>query len=347
MSDVQRYSSYEDWLGEESVQEKLKKGLEKSGVPLELRAIKILREGGYQCQSFRYLDTETGKYRDVDIIAHKKYEQSFNISNCDVVFNITLLGECKYSYNLDFLAFETKDRHIPTFPVIFSGKRMLFGSYQEFEFPMFIRKIVETNIYNLKWKENFQDKKTHEACEKLTACFSYLYDRRLKRTRVNFDHYRLRFGKPWATFLSKGHSVRERDALQQKIGEFVKTNKQLISQIHYFPIEIGFPLMIIDENRGLIKIEYDEENASIREFKDVGYGIYPYVSELADKYDNILGEYFAFPVIVCNLAHLKECIASLNNGIEKMLDYAKKLLHNNPQAIVEEICEQIFLHEKE
>lgn len=347
MSKIQRYSSYKEWLGKDNIKEKLKKGLEKSGVPLELRAMKVLRQNGYRCQSFRYLDTETGKYRDMDIIASKTHEQSFKINDCNVVFNITILGECKYSYNLDFLAFETKDRHFPTFPVVFTGKRMLGASYREFEFPIVIRKVVETDVFNLKWKDNFQDRKTHEACEKLTACFSYLYDRRLKRARVNFDRYRLLFGKSWGEFLNKGHSLREKQVLQQRIGEFVKANKHLISQVHYFPIEIGFPLMIIDQNRGLIKIEYDEENTSIRDFKDVGFGIYPYVSEFADRYDNILGQYFAFPIVICNLAYLKECIETLNNGIEKMVNYAKELLHNNPHAIVEEICELIFTHEKE
>jgi len=348
MSKKSRYTSYKEWLGKGDIEGQLKKGLEKSGVPLELRAMKVLLENEYQCSSFRYLDTETRKYRDIDIIASKTHKLSFNIDGCNVVFNITILGECKHSYNLDFLAFETKDRHFPTFPVVFTGKSMLGASYREFVFPLVIRKIAETDVsFNLKWQDNFQDKKTHKACEKLTSCFSYLYDRRLKRTRVDFDQYRLLFGKSWGEFLSKGHSVREKQILQRKIGEFAEANKQLISQIHYFPIEIGFPLMIIDENRGLIKIEYDEENASIKNFKDVGYGIYPYVSEFADRYDNILGQYFAFPIVICNLAYLKACIETLNNGLEKMIDYAKKLLHNNPHAIIEEICERIFTYEKE
>jgi len=145
--------------------------------------------------------------------------------------------------------------------------------------------------------------------------------------------------------LKQAHSIREKQVLQQEIGEFAKANRHLLSQIDYFPIEIGFPLMIIDKSRGLIKIEYDEESGSIKDFKDVGFGIYPYISEFADRYDNILGNYFAFPIVICNLEYFGKCIEALNNGIEKMLDYAKKLLQNNPYAIVEEVYEKIFAHE--
>lgn len=344
MSKRLRYASYKDWLDKCEKEKELKEGLEKSGVPLELRAMKILSENGYRCSSFRYLDGDTRKYLDMDIIASKTHKKSFNVNSCNIVFEITILGECKYSYNLDFLAFETEDRHFPSFPVVFTGKRMIGASYREFSFPIVIKKIAETDVYNVAWTENFQDRKTHEACEKLTACFSHLYNRRLKQSAVNFGQCRLVFEKPWGEFLSKGYSVKEKQILQTKISEFAQANKRLIDHVHYFPIEIGFPLMIIDENRGLIKIEYDEENASIRDFKDVGFGIYPYVSEFADRYDNILGQYFAFPIVICNLAHLKECLETLNKGIEKMIDYAQKLLHNNPNAIVEEICERILIH---
>lgn len=340
-----RYASYTEWLGKPEKEEKLKEGLEKSGVPLEIRTMRTLGEDGFKCSKFSYLDSETGKYRDLDVIAFSKDVRSFTTNGCHVMFDITILGECKYSYNMDFLAFTTEDKYLPTFPVVFTGRGLLGASYQDFVFPMIIRKIAETNVYNLKWRDNFQDRKTHESCEKLVACFSYLYDRRLKRANVNLDYYRLLFGKKWEEIQSKGYGLREKYVLQHEISEFAASNKHLLSRIKFFPIEIGFPLMIIDENRGLIAIEYDEEEASVVGFKDVGYGIYPYVSEFADRYDNILEGYFAFPIIVCNLAYLKECIKTLNEGIEKMVNSTKMLLKNRPHAIIEEICKIIYKRE--
>ena len=341
----ERYERYIEWISDDARKKELKKWLEKAGIPLELRTIRFLEEHGYRCSSYHCQDPETGKYRELDIHASKMNVQSFKVGKCEVVFNILILAECKYSYNLDFLAFESKNKYFPAFPVIFSGEHVLGASYQDFKFPMIIRKTAETDVLNLQWSENFQDRKTHEACEKLTSCFSHIYERRKKMTRVSLDQYRLYFEQPWANFVSKSHPIREKRALRQKIGEFLRKSfrpQQLLSQISYFPIEIGFPLLIIHEDRGLIKIKYDMTTGQIVGFENVGYGIYPYVSENADKYDNILHGYFAFPVVICNLAYLDDCLKTLNKGIEKMTTYAKTLLHNNPYAIAEEILERIY-----
>jgi len=340
----ERYERYSEWIDDGGRKKELKKWLEKAGIPLELRTIKFLEEQGYRCSSYHCQDPETGKYRELDIHASKRNVQSFKVGECEVVFNVLILVECKYSYNLDFLAFESKDKYFPAFPVIFIGERVLGASYQDFEFPMVIRKIAETDVLNLEWSENFQDRKTHEACEKLTSCFSHIYERRRRMIRVSLDQYRLQFEQSWASFLSKGHSIREKRVLQQKIGEFLRENfkpQELLRRIAYFPIEIGFPILVIHEDRGLIGIKYDVATGQIVDFENVGYGIYPYVSENADKYDNILHEYFAFPIVICNLAYLDNCLKTLNKGIERMVTYARTLLRNNPYAIAQEVLERI------
>jgi hypothetical protein len=342
---IERYKKYIEWVGDDAKKKKLREWLEKAGVPLELRTVKILGEQGYRCSTYHCQDPETGKYREVDIYATKVSAQSFNIGECEIVFNILILAECKYSYNFDFLAFESKDRYFPAFPVIFTGERMLGASYQDFTFPMIIRKIAETDALNLELSENFQDKKTHEACEKLTSSFSHVYKRRMMRIGIDRSKYRLYFEPILSNFL-RNHSGEKKIDLLGEIGEFLRKNfepQKLLSQIPYFPIEIGFPLMVIHENRGLIRIKYDMITGQVVDFEDVGYGIYPYVSENADKYNNILHEYFAFPIIICNLTYLNDCLKTLNKGIEKMMTYAKGLLQNDPYAIPEEILEDMYI----
>ena len=340
-----RYERYSEWIDDDASKKELKKWLEKAGIPLELRTVRFLEEQGYRCSTFHCRDPESGKYRELDIHASKTNVESFKVRKCEVVFNVLILAECKYMYNLDFLAFESKDRYFPAFPVIFIGERLLGASYQDFEFPMIIRKIAETDVLNLEWSENFQDRRTHEACEKLTSCFSHIYERRRKMIRVSLDQYRLFFEQSWANFMSKSRPVREKRVLQQKIGEFLRKNfkpQELLRQISYFPIEIGFPLMIIPEARGLIRIKCEMTTGQIVDFEDIGYGIYPYVSENVDKYDNILHGYFAFPIVICNLGNLDECLKTLNKGIEKMATYVKTLLQNNPYAIAQEVLERIY-----
>lgn len=339
-----RYETYRKWINDSSKKQEVVKWLEKAGVPLELRTMRILEKDGYKCSTYHCIDSETQKSRELDIYAFKTNVKSFRIGECEVVFNVVILAECKYSYNLDFLAFESKDKHFPTFPVIFSGQLMLGASYQEFEFPMIIRKIAETDVFNLRWKDNFQDRKTHQACEKLISCFSHLYKRKDKRIKVNFDRHRLLFGRSWVEFVTKDYDVGQK-VPGQRISEFLRKNftpRQLLAQIKYFSIDIGFPLMIMNENRGLIKIEYDEAGGRIKDLDDVGYGIYPFVSENAEKYGNVLRQYFSFPVILCNLNHLEKCLETLNNGIGKMAAYANTLLRNNPYTIAEEVMKRIY-----
>ena len=341
----ERFKSYSEWMGDDNKRDELKKWLEKAGIPLELRTIKILEEQGYRCSSYHYKDPESGKYREIDIHAFNTNVTSFNVGNCQVVFNVLILAECKYSHYFDFLAFESKEKYFPAFPVIFVGNGLLGASYQDFEFPMIIRKIAETDVRNLELSENFQDRKTHRACEKLTSCFSQMYERRKKMINVNFDQYRLRFGPSWKNFLGKTHPIREKRILQQKIGEFLKKNfkpQELLRQIPYFSVQIGFPIIIIPEERGLIRIKHDITTGQIIDFENVGYGIYPYISENADRYGNVLREYFAFPIVICNFAYLEECLKTLNKGIEKMMTDARTRFSNNPYAIAEEVMERIY-----
>lgn len=344
-SPKERYKRYSEWIGNDAKKGELKKWLEKAGIPLELRTIKFLEEQGYRCSTYHCQDPDTGKYRELDINASKTNIRSFKVGKCEIVFNALILAECKYSHNLDLLAFESADSYFPAFPVIFPRERILGAFYHNFEFPVIIKKIAETDLYNLASRENFQDKKTHEACEKLTFCFSRMYERIKKRSRVFFDKYRLSFGKTWLNYMSKGRPIKDKRALQRKIREFLKENfkaEEVLTLIRYFPIYIGFPLMIIPKDRGLIRIKCDMTTGQITDFEDSGYGIYPYVSENADKYDNILHGFFAFPIIICNLAYLDDCLGALNKGIEKIASYVEILLHNDPYAIAEQVLEEIY-----
>lgn len=122
------------------------------------------------------------------------------------------------------------------------------------------------------------------------------------------------------------------------ISEFIKNNfspQEILDNVH-LNVELGFPIMLIDENMGLIKVVYDQ-NGSIEKFEDVGYGIYPYVSENANRYNNILGEHFAFPVVICNLQYLNECLKALDDGFRKTVEHAQSMVKNNPYVVGEEI----------
>jgi hypothetical protein len=339
-----RYSNYAEWMKDAQKKELLKNRLEQAGVPLELRASTALEKQGFRCSSFHFKDQNTGKYRELDIYASKINAASFEVGGCEVVFNVLILAECKYTHYSDFLAFDRDDKYFPSFPVVFVGNELLGASYQDFEFPMIIRKVAETDVGDLEKKQNFHDPKTHDACEKLISCFSQVYERKRKSTRINLDKYRLHFESSWKKFLSQTQPIADKYALRQAIGDFLKScgESELLREIPYFNVEIGFPILIIPQERGLIRVTHDKATGQIVDFEDVGYGVYPFVSENADKYDNVLENYFEFPILVCNLGRLEDCMAMLKKGLDKMAAYAKRLLQNDPKAVAREVLGRIF-----
>ncbi len=336
---------YRDWMREPQQKEDLKERLENAGVPLELRTMTALETQGYRCSPFHYKDSVTGKYRELDIYATKTLSKSFMILGSKVDFSAVILAECKYAQNMDFLAFERVDKYLPAFPVVFDRNQLLGASYREFHFPMIIRKVAEADVRNLNASNNFDDRKTHEACEQIMACFSQLYEKRKKNKRLIFTQFQGRFERRWKQFIDIRSQPPDSWGFNQAVGEFLEgfTENELLREIPYFPMEIGFPFFVIPEERGLIRIKHDVATGQISDFEDAGFGIYPYVSENADNYNNILANYIEFPIIISNLGYLEKCFEVLDTGIEKMVTYTNQLLGNNPKALAAEVMRALYL----
>ncbi|MEZ4873975.1 MAG: hypothetical protein R2793_00590 [Flavobacteriaceae bacterium] len=81
---------------------KIKDWLNKNGYPLEMNVARSLRGQGFEiAQSILYIDSETGKYRETDIIAHVTKEIN------KVWFNITFVFECKKTINKPWIVFKS------------------------------------------------------------------------------------------------------------------------------------------------------------------------------------------------------------------------------------------------
>lgn len=343
---MSRKAPYTKWITNKEVKEQLKSDLERAGMPLQSRVRRILEKEGFRCLNYHYfqpinekeelplIDRE-GKYRELDIYAFKTQAYSFSVYTSKISFTLKFLVECKYSSNLDFFAFEKKGGDLSAFPVIFNGEHLVKFPYLDFEFPIVIEKISEVNVEN---RKGFGDEKTHEACEQLTAAFSHLYERTLQRKTIDYGNiYHRIFRSGWEAFIKKS-GLDEGNLSDQVIVDFVTKNyapKQIFNNVH-LSIELGFPIMVIDENMGLIRVIYDT-NGSIKGFEDIGYGIYPHVSENANRYNNLLGRYFAFPIIVCNQKFLTKCLKTIDDGMHKTCENVKTLLQNNPCAFGQEI----------
>jgi hypothetical protein len=319
---------YAEWLKSNECKNKLMKELEKAGVPLELRATSALEKRGYRCTNYPYADTLGEKdsetiYRELDIYGSKSHQYSFMVLDCQVVFDIALFVECKFSSNLDFIAFRDKDVYLPMFPCAVSGKSFLSNSYKNYTFPIVIRKIAEANVSSMRiedsckeeMKGSIPDKVTHVACQQLIAgCNAYA--KRMKTSlAVTYSQFRISDS----------------------------SEKTILDRIPYFSVESVFPIMVIDENRGLIEAEYDTSKDAITGFKDVGYGIYGFISEDADKYNEVLGQYYKFPVIISNLKYLERCLDDIENGLKITGERLKEAYDKNPDNLKSDILTETKL----
>ncbi|QHI36043.1 hypothetical protein IMCC3317_13960 [Kordia antarctica] len=97
----------------------IKSWINKNGYPLEMKVAKTLKEHGFDiAQSILYKDSETGKYRETDIIAHV----TKGINN--VWFNLTFIFECKKTIGKPWVVFtnhsDNKSQNIQ--PPLFASK---------------------------------------------------------------------------------------------------------------------------------------------------------------------------------------------------------------------------------
>lgn len=104
-----------DWAGVRRImdtkdEDKIQEIIRKSGHDLHLAVVNSLRSQGWIVKvSPYYNDPLTNKPREIDIVAHKKYEASYRTGRNPESFILELFIECKYLPTPNVLWFEEKD----------------------------------------------------------------------------------------------------------------------------------------------------------------------------------------------------------------------------------------------
>lgn len=83
---------------------KIKDWISKNGYPLEINTAKKFKKNDFHVsQSLFYKDLESGKYREIDVIAHKTFE--FN----NVSLNVSFVIECKKTTDKPWIVFQNTE----------------------------------------------------------------------------------------------------------------------------------------------------------------------------------------------------------------------------------------------
>lgn len=121
-------------MEKKELSEKIKSWINKEGYPFEMTVARIFRKHNLQVyESSYYLDSETGKYREIDLLVYYVRHLSGNR-----VFNVKFIIECKYAPQ-PWLLFDSPDGAYKNLTIDYlikgntSGQEFLrqFGSYDK------------------------------------------------------------------------------------------------------------------------------------------------------------------------------------------------------------------------
>ncbi|MGD0855160.1 MAG: hypothetical protein ABSA18_05085 [Dehalococcoidia bacterium] len=353
--------SYRDWLESPEGKKIVLENLGKSGMPLELKARKSLKNHNFQATNARYFDatspeadpedpTQDGLWREIDIWASRREANAPRVMGCDIQLYTNIIAECKYSSDREILFFEhpdPADADLSRFPLFVNGHNLLPTRPVDcFEVPVLAERAMEVQKDNAsREKDNYSDRTIHVACEQMMAATKYFIGRWRGECRRLYSDVlnNSEIGRRWHALENSGKIKYEADGPVKKVPsvfkeKFIKDNyaPALLKDFPFIPIELYIPILITDENRGIIKVDLDEALNPI-DLLDMGACFYVYISENANRYDEVLDEAFALPIIISSLTKLPDILESINAGVEKLKREIAGLVAANPSLLIKEI----------
>lgn len=355
-------NDYKKWLASDKARKFVIDNVRKSGIPLELRARKLLKDNGFNVTSARYLDVDSdssdvdldlgkGIWREIDLLATKGVGTSLNIGECEIRFVINILGECKYSSDKDVLVFEHLDPEnadLSHFPLLVNGQYILSPPLRnDFELPLLIERLIEVDANSAtKEKGNLSDIAMHRACEQLLSALRFFLHRwrqTIRRHYIDLSKASL-IREKWDNLLKEKKVPYEELGSHSRvphsfINNFLRENfepTKMLQDFPFIPVYLYFPLIIVDESRGVIRAKLSD-SYEVVDLEDLGLCMYLHVSENADRYETVLENAFALPILICNLPNLSLVMRLITEGIRHIIERLRQALTQDAYLIPREV----------
>jgi len=355
------YSDYQEWYASTPAKKFVLGNIKKSGLPLELRARKVLQNHGFHVSSARYFEPSTigvevssttgeGLWRELDILAHRAEKPTGKMAGCEIQPYTNIIAECKYSSDKDILVFEHLDpanADVSRFPLLANGHHILTTKpARHFNLPVLAERVIAVRADSpSKEKDNYSDRMIHDACEQtISALRHFLTESRdtiryeyiaQAQKSIIFQEWE-KLPKPW----EDPHKLHPMVGKVRKdyINKFLKENfkSSTLADFPFVPIDLYFPLLIMDDSRGIIKVKLDGTYNPI-DLEDIGYFLHLYVSENTNQYDVVLDNAFTLPILICSLSSLHMIVKLIDEGIEKLKQQVAELIAADPSSVVREI----------
>jgi hypothetical protein len=340
---------YSDWLDNKEALDKIKDLLETVGFPLEISARNKLESCGYLVSNSFYLqvDPKTGKTIsiEIDVYANKNIHAS-EYQGCKIIFELTIIGECKYSSTDDYFGFQHENRPVDAlFPIIFHLDFLQPRLSGYFSFPAIVHNVAEINTM---YHNTLSHSIIYEACEQVNSAIEYFSDTR--NSRQIWQEY-LRVYREILPLLEKYRNENHPTASlignriiynSEVIKDFIDstfTKEVLFAVLKQVRINIVIPIVVVGPNNGLLKVEL--RNGKVDRLTDSKYWAYIHTPRESRNQDEPLAVPKTFVVIVCNTNYLEKCLSVIEDGVKKTISQLIEQIMNSPHSILYEIYSRV------
>jgi hypothetical protein len=326
-----------NWFKSANERRNRERMMERSGIPLELRARRNLRQLEYS-PTRAYYEKE-GVSHEIDFLAYKEHNTIELPHGFELLFDLTLIGDCKHSETHDLFLFKAEDPiHISLsdFPLRLCREQFpdwgMVSIESFFKFPLICERVVEVDAKNYPSRKNgnYQDRMTYQACENLADAYEY-YRRRYTR---DVDELR---SAALSEFLARHAPSYLKEASPVSLARRLakRHTRELYEALNASVVSLAFPFLVVDDNRGLVETMLNNDG-QVRFLREAGVALYPHVPRTARMRSN--GEVYRptgiLPVVICRQSCLPEAVSILELGIQKLTDGAKKMIHKDPTVVL-------------
>ena len=260
--------------------------------------------------------------------------------------------ECKYSSDKEILVFEypeIENIDLSHFPLMVNGQSIFDvpPHLAHSSLPLLVERLVEMDHSSAsKEKDNYRDIGVHKACEQIISALRHNLDRRREGARRQYLDMskESQIGALWRKSLQEKTAPTEEYGNGTRIpasfiNKFLQDNYDPIKMAKDFrtiPIHLYFPIILTDANRGIIQAKLNT-SYEVVDLEDRGICLYTYISENADRFEIVLDNAFALPILICNLPNLTSAIDVIERSIDYIIEQTRQRITTNPWLIPKEV----------
>ncbi|MBN3037749.1 MAG: hypothetical protein JW834_04870, partial [Candidatus Diapherotrites archaeon] len=193
------------------------------------------------------------------------------------------------------------------------------------------------------------DNDIYPACEQVMPALAHYLERNMDHVKTDYYNF-LQQNSLFEKFAEATNQFRKEE--QGKFDEYYskKAIETILKDINktylsgHLTINILVPLLIFDENTRLTKVVLDDE-WKVKELVEIPSCVYLHTPSTFDRYSQVLNELYHQPILVCNYAHLSECIENITKGIKAIAEEIQKN-SKDPKRVAETVLKGFYLRQE-